>query len=323
MCKIFITRQIPQSGINLLKEKGYNITIGKNKTPLTEDELINEIKDKNYDVVVTLLTDKINDKIFDTSPSTKLFANYAIGYDNIDLEEATKRDVCVTNTPGDYVGGIAEHTIGLILALMAKLVPADIFVRQGKYSGWDPMIFIGDKLEGKTVAIIGTGRIGEQVARKLYGGFGVKIVYFDTRRNEKIERDCNAEFIDSIDKALSISDVISIHVPLLDSTNHLINRNNLRKMKSSAYLINTSRGGVIDEVALVEALKSGQIRGAALDVYEFEPKLASGLVELQNTILSPHIASAQTESREDMSMIMAQNVIDYIEGRIPRNKVNK
>ncbi len=323
MSKIFITRQIPEIGINILREKGYDVTIGENKTPPTEEELINEIKDKNYDVVVTLLTDKINNKVFDASPSTKLFANYAIGYDNIDVEEATRRGVYVTNTPGDYVGGIAEHTIGLILALMAKLVPADTFVRQGKYSGWDPMIFIGDKLEGKTVAIIGTGRIGEQVARKLYGGFGVKIVYFDTKRNEKIEKECNALFVDSIDETLSISDVISIHVPLLDSTHHLINKDNLKKMKPSAYLINTSRGAVIDEVALVEALKSGQIRGAALDVYEFEPKLASGLIELQNTILSPHIASAQTESREDMSMIMAQNVVDYIEGRIPRNKVNK
>ncbi len=323
MSKIFITRQIPEIGINILREKGYDVTIGENKTPPTEEELINEIKDKNYDVVVTLLTDKINNKVFDASPSTKLFANYAIGYDNIDVEEATRRGVYVTNTPGDYVGGIAEHTIGLMLALMAKLVPADTFVRQGKYSGWDPMIFIGDKLEGKTVAIIGTGRIGEQVARKLYGGFGVKIVYFDTKRNEKIEKECNALFVDSIDETLSISDVISIHVPLLDSTHHLINKDNLKKMKPSAYLINTSRGAVIDEVALVEALKSGQIRGAALDVYEFEPKLASGLIELQNTILSPHIASAQTESREDMSMIMAQNVVDYIEGRIPRNKVNK
>lgn len=323
MSKIFITRQIPEIGINILREKGYDVTIGENKTPPTEEELINEIKDKNYDVVVTLLTDKINNRVFDASPSTKLFANYAIGYDNIDVEEATRRGVYVTNTPGDYVGGIAEHTIGLILALMAKLVPADTFVRQGKYSGWDPMIFIGDKLEGKTVAIIGTGRIGEQVARKLYGGFGVKIVYFDTKRNEKIEKECNALFVDSIDEALSISDVISIHVPLLDSTHHLINKDNLKKMKPSAYLINTSRGAVIDEAALVEALKSGQIRGAALDVYEFEPKLASGLIELQNTILSPHIASAQTESREDMSMIMAQNVVDYIEGRIPRNKVNK
>lgn len=323
MKKIFITRQIPENGINILKEKGYDVTIGEIKTPPTQEELINEIKDKHYDVVITLLTDKIGSEIFNASPNTKLFANYAIGYDNIDIEEATKRDVCITNTPGDYVSGIAEHTIGLMLALMAKLVPADTFVRQGKYKGWDPMIFIGDKLEGKTVGVIGTGRIGEQVARKLHNGFGVKIIYFDIKRNEKMEKDCNAQFIDSVDEVLRVSDVVSIHVPLLASTHHLINKDNLNKMKQSAYLINTSRGAVIDEVALVETLKNNRIRGAGLDVYEFEPNLVAGLVELPNTILSPHIASAQIESREEMSKIVAENVIDYIEGRIPKNKVNK
>lgn len=323
MKKIFITRQIPENGITMLREKGCDITIGKIKTPPTQEELINEIKDKQYDVVITLLTDKIDSRIFDASPATKLFANYAIGYDNIDVTEATKRGVCITNTPGDYVSGIAEHTIGLMLALMAKLVPADTFVRQGKYMGWDPMIFIGDKLEGKTVGIIGTGRIGEQVARKLYNGFGVNIIYFDIKKNEKIEKECNAQFIDSVDEALAVSDVVSIHVPLLASTHHLINKDSLSRMKPSAYLVNTSRGAVIDEVALVGALKNGQIRGAGLDVYEFEPKLATGLAELPNTILSPHIASAQTESREEMSKIVAENVIDYIEGRIPRNKVTK
>ncbi len=323
MKKIFITRQIPENGINLLKEKGYEVTIGDTKTPPTQEEIMEQIKDKNYDAIVTLLTDKIDGKIFDASPNTKIFANYAIGYDNIDIEEANNRNICITNTSGDYVSGIAEHTIGLLLALMAKLISADKFMREGKYTGWDPMIFIGDKLEGKTVGIIGTGRIGEQLARKLYNGFGVKIIYFDVKRNENIEKDCNAQFIDSVDEALAMSDIVSIHVPLLSSTYHLINKENLKKMKSSAYLINTSRGAVIDEMALVEALKSGQIKAAALDVYEFEPKMAMGLSELSNTILSPHIASAQIEAREEMSRIVAENIIDFFEERIPKNKINK
>lgn len=324
MKKIFITRQIPENGVNILKEKGYDITIGKSKTPLTQKDLIDEIKKENYDAIVTLLTDKIDSVVFDNIPSsTKLFANCTIGFDNIDLIEATKRGLTVTNASGDYVDGIAEHTIGLILALMAKLVEADTFMREGKYKGWDPMLFIGDKLGGKTVAIIGTGKIGEQVARKLYNGFGVKIIYYDVTKNERIEKDCNAKFVNSVDEALSLADVVSIHVPLLPSTHHLINKENINKMKPGAYLINISRGPVVDEVALVEALKQGKIRGAGLDVYEFEPNLTEGLIQLQNTILSPHIASSQIEAREEMSKIVAENIIDFFEGRNPRNKVNK
>jgi glyoxylate reductase len=323
MKNIFITREIAENGIKMLREKGYDVTIGNSKTPPSQEELIEEIKKKNYDILVTLLTDKIDRKVFDASPSTKLFTNYAIGFDNIDLVEATKRGITVTNTSGNYVDSVAEHTIGLLLALMARLVEADTFVREGKYKGWDPMLFIGDKLENKTVAIIGTGRIGERVAHKLYKGFGVKIIYYDVIKNEKIERDCNAQFINSVDEALSLADVVSIHVPLLSTTHHLINKENLKKMKPSAYLINTSRGAVIDEIALVEALRNNKIRGAGLDVYEFEPKLTEGLTKLKNTILSPHIASAQLEAREEMSKIVAENIIDFFEGKIPRNKVNK
>ena len=323
MKKIFITRNIPEKGINSLREKGYEVIVGKSKIPPTQKEIIKEIKNKNYDVVITLLTDKIDGKVFDASPSTKLFANYAIGYDNIDFKEATKRDIAITNTPGNYVDGIAQHTIALLLALMSRLVEADTFMRKGKYKGWDPMLFLGDKLQGKTVAVIGTGRIGEQVARKLHDGFGAKIIYYDVVRNQQIEKDCDAEFMQSVDEALSRADVVSLHVPLLDSTRHLINKENLKKMKPSAYLVNTSRGAVIDENALVYALKNGQIKGAGLDVYEFEPKLAKGLMKLPNTVFSPHIASAQIEAREEMSRVLVENVIDFLEGRTPRNKVNQ
>lgn len=323
MKNIFITRQIPGQAVMALKEKGYNITVGKNKTPPTQKEIIKEIKGKKYDAIITLLTDKIDSRVFDASPSTKLFANYAVGYDNIDLVEATKRGVAITNTPGDFTDGIVQHTIALILALMSRLTEADVFVRKGKYKGWDPTLFIGDKLKGKTVAIIGTGRIGEEVARKLHSGFAVKIIYYDVAKNERIEKDCDAEFMNSVDEALSRADVVSLHVPLIPSTHHLINKENLKKMKSGAYLINTSRGAVVDERALVYALKNGEIRGAGLDVYEFEPKLAKGLAKLGNTVLSPHIASAQMESREEMGRIVAENIIDFFEGKTPRNKVNK
>ena len=322
MKNIFITRPIPGDCIDILKEKGYDVTVGKNKIPPTQEEVIEEIKKKKYDAVITLLTDKIDSKVFDASPATKLFANYTVGYDNIDLTEATKRGVTVTNTAGDYSDSVAQHTIALILALMGRLVEADTFVRKNKYKGWDPMLFIGDKLKGKTIAIIGTGRIGELVARKLHNGFDAKIIYYDVKRNERIEKDCNAKFVNSVDEALSLADVVSLHVPLLSSTHHLVNKENLKKMKPSAYLINTSRGAVIDEEALVYALEHKIIQGAGLDVYEYEPKLAPGLVKLSNIVLTPHIASAQMEAREEMSKIVAENVVDFFEGKTPRNKVN-
>jgi len=321
MKNIFITRQIPGSAVKTLEEKGYSVTVGKYKTPITERELIKELKKKKYDAVITLLTDKIGAKIFDASRETKLFSNYSIGYDNFNTKEAEERGVTLTNAPGNYVEGIAEHAIALLLALMSRLVEADTFVRKGKYKGWDPMLFIGDDISGKTVAIIGTGRIGEKVARKLHAGFGAKIIYYDVIRNERIERDCDATFVNSVDEAIEVADVVSLHVPLLPSTHHLINEARLNKMKPSAYLINTSRGAVIDEGALVEALKKGKIRGAGLDVYEFEPKLAKGLAKLSNTVLSPHIASAQIEAREEMGKIVAENVMDFLEGKIPKNKI--
>src|SRR3989344_782103 len=323
MKTIFVTRQISDKGIKMLKEKGYDITICKSKTPPTQKEIIKELKKKNYDAVITLLTDKIDGKVFDAVPSAKIFANYSVGYDNIDLVEATRRGIAITNTPGDYVDGVAEHAIALLLGIMARLAEADAFVRKGKYKGWDPMLFLGDKLKDKTVAVIGTGRIGERMARKLHDGFGVKIIYYDVLRNERIEKECDAQFVNSVDEALTMADAVSIHVPLLPSTHHLINKENLEKMKRSAYLINTSRGPVVDEVALVEALRKGKIRGAGLDVYEFEPKLTKGLAKLSNTVLSPHIASAQTESRDEMSEIVAENIVDFFEGKVPRNKINK
>lgn len=323
MKNIFITREIPGNAVKMLEDKGHSVTVGKSKVPPTQKDIIKELKKKNYDAVITLLTDKIDAKIFEMSPSTKLYANYSIGYDNFDIAEANKRGISLTNAPGDYVDGIAEHAIALILALMSRLVEGDNFMRKGKYKGWDPMLFIGDDISGKTVAIIGTGRIGEKVARKIYASFGAKIIYYDIVRNERIEKECNAVFMNSVDEALMVADVVSIHVPLLPSTHHLINKDRLNKMKSSAYLINTSRGAVIDENALVEALKEGKIKGAGLDVYEFEPKLAKGLTKLENTILSPHIASAQAEARVEMSRIVAENVIDFFEGKKPKNKINK
>jgi glyoxylate reductase len=216
---------------------------------------------------------------------------------------------------------VAEHTWALILALTCRVVEGDKYMRSGKYNGWDPMLLHGTKLAGKTIGILGSGRIGADVAHKGKNGFGMDVIYYDIKRNEQMEKEIEAKYYDNVDDVLKNSDIVSIHVPLLDSTHHLIDERRLGLMKSNSYLINTSRGPVIDEKALVEALKNNKIKGAGLDVFEFEPKLASGLVDLQNVVLTPHIASGTEEARIDMATISANNIIDCLSGIIPRNNV--
>jgi lactate dehydrogenase-like 2-hydroxyacid dehydrogenase len=194
-------------------------------------------------------------------------------------------------------------------------------MRDGKYNGWDPMLLHGQRIEGKTLGVIGTGRIGANVAHKGKFGFGMNVVYYDVKRNESMEKEYGAVFCPTVEEVLKHADIISIHVPLLDSTHHLINADRLKMMKKTAYLINTSRGPVVDEVALVEALKNGTLRGAGLDVYEFEPKLAKGLTKLPNVVLTPHIASGTEEARLEMATVAAENTVDYFDGKVPRNNV--
>lgn len=319
--KVYITRKIPEIGINLLKSKGYEVNINTKDRPLTKTELIGELKDNNYDAVLTLLTDAIDVDVMNSAPTVKIFANFAIGYNNLDLVEAKKRGIYVTNTPGGGADRVAEHTWALILALTCRVVEGDRYLREGKFNGWDPMLLHGTKLSGKTLGILGSGRIGADVAHRGKNGFGMNIVYYDVKRNEQIEKEVNATFYPTVEDVLKISDVVSIHVPLLESTHHLINESRLSLMKRDAYLINTSRGPVIDEMALVKALSNGTIKGAGLDVFEFEPKLSSGLDKLSNVVMTPHIASGTEEARIDMATISANNIIDCLSGIVPRNNV--
>lgn len=321
MKKIFVTRRIPEVGIKLLQEKGYEVDISSEERPLTKVELIGALKAKQYDAVLTLLTDNIDAEVMDAAPSVKIYANYAIGFNNINVEEAKKRNILVTNTPGGGADRVAEHTWALILSLTCRIVEGDLYMRNGKFHGWDPMLLHGSKLAGKTLGIIGTGKIGSDVAHRGRHGFGMNIAYYDVVRNESLEKDFGATFYANIDDVLKIADVVSLHVPLLDSTRHLINAERLKIMKPTAYLINTSRGPVIDENALVTALQNGVIKGAGLDVFESEPELAKGLAELLNVVLTPHIASATDESRHDMAILSASNIIDALEGSKPRNLV--
>jgi len=319
---IFVTRKIPEVGIKMLRDKGYEVDVREKDIILSQKELIKILKKKSYDAVVTLLTDHVDAKVFDAVPSIKLFANYATGFDNIDIVEAQKKGIIITNAPAVSTSeAVAEHTFALMLSLAARIVEADEFVRHGKYKGWDPMNFIGTDLLNKTLGLIGAGRIGAQVA-KYASGFGFKVIYTDLKRNEQIEKESGATFFGTPEEILRQADIVSLHVPLMDSTRHLINAERLAMMKKTAFLVNTARGPIVDEVALVEALKNKTIAGAGLDVFEFEPKLAKGLVKLDNVILTPHIASASDTARNEMSTLVAQNVIAFLEGNIPPNKVN-
>jgi glyoxylate reductase len=321
MKNVFVTRRIPDVGLKMLADKGYSVDVSPKDRPLTKKELIKYLKKKPYDAVLSLLTDPIDGEVMDAAPTVKIFANYAIGYNNINLEDAKKRNIYVTNTPGGGADRVAEFTWALLLALSCRIVEGDSYMRKGKYNGWNPMIFHGTKLAGKTLGILGTGRIGADVAHRAKNGFGMNVVYYDVKRNEQLEKDYGAVFYPAVEEVLKAADVVSIHVPLLPTTHHLINAERLGMMKKTAYLINTSRGPVVDEVALVEALAKGTIRGAGLDVFEFEPKLAKGLAKLPNVVLTPHIASGTEEARHEMGVLSATNIIAALEGRVPENNV--
>ncbi len=318
---IYVTRRIPEIGLKMLEEKGFTLDVSEKDGVLTKEELLGALKAKPYDGVLCLLTDTINGETFDAVPSAKIFANYAVGFNNIDVPEAKKRGITVTNTPGALTNTVAEHAMALILAATTRTVEGDRLTRAGKYEGWGPMMLLGMDLAGKTLGVLGAGRIGSRLAHHAHDGFDMDVIYYDVKRNEEFEKETGARFCATPEEVLKEADVVSIHVPLLDSTKHLINAERLAMMKPTAYLVNTSRGPVIDEVALVDALKRGVIAGVALDVYENEPKLAPGLAECANAVLTPHIASASVPTRDGMANLAAENLIAFFEGKTPPNVV--
>lgn len=322
MVTIYITRKIPDSGLSLLREKGFELDISTKDRPLSKRELIRALKRKPYDGVLCLLTDTIGAAVFDAAPTARVFANYAVGFNNIDVAEAKKRGITITNTPGALTEAVAEHTIALMLSLARRVPESDQYMRKGKFKGWGPELFLGEELTGKTLGILGAGRIGGRVAEIASKGLGMPVIYYDIRQNPEFEKITGATFRATPEEVLKESDVISLHVPLLPTTTHLLNAERLRLMKKSAYLINTSRGPVIDENALVEALKTGVIRGAALDVFENEPRLAKGLARCSNVVLTPHTASATKVARDGMARLAAENLIAFFEGRTPPNTVS-
>lgn len=322
---VFVTRHIPGPCLTLLKEAGFQVEVYEKDQIIPRKELLKRIKGK--DAVLTLLTDRVDEEFFKAAgPQLKIVANYAVGFDNIDLKAAAARKLYVTNTPGKLISiSVAEHTFALMLASTKRIVESDTYARAGKYQGWSPTLFLGLMLQGKTLGLIGTGHIGTEVAKR-GAAMGMKIVYTDLKRNADLEKQVKAKFMKQ-DALLKVADVVSLHVPLLPSTRHLISTKQFKLMKPTAHIINTSRGPVIDEKALAIALEKGQIAGAGIDVFECEPAIdcdlsdTHALRKLSQAVLTPHTASAAIEARSEMGELAAKNVIAALKGKKPKNLV--
>ncbi len=321
MALIYVTRLIPDAGLALLRDAGHTLDVSEKDGVLTKAELIEAVKAKPYDAVLCLLTDAIDGEVFDAVPTAKIFANYAVGFNNINIEDAKARTIVITNTPNALTDTVAEHTVALMLSITSRIAEGDRFMRAGKYDGWAPMMLLGLDLKGKMLGLLGAGRIGSRVAEIAKHGLGMEVVYYDVARNEHVESSVGAKFMATPEELMKTADVVSVHVPLLPTTQHLVNAERLAMMKKDAYIVNTSRGPVIDEVALVEALKNGVIRGAAIDVFEHEPKMAEGLGQLENVVVTPHIASATDGARAEMARAAARNIIAVLKGEAPETPV--
>ena len=308
--KVFISRSIPEKGIEILKNAGLEVDVYESYEAITRKEFISKLKKNKYDALLCILTEKIDKEVFDTCPTLKIVSNYAVGYDNIDIELAKERGVVVTNTPGVLTDAVAEHTVALITSISRRVVESDVFLREGLYKSWGPKLFLGTEIKGKTLGIVGAGRIGTRVAEIMKNGFGVNVIYYSTSFSERISSIGGKQ--KSIDELLLESDFVSIHLPLTSETKHFIDREKINKMKSTAYLINTSRGPIIKEDDLSISLIEGKIMGAALDVFENEPAVNTKLLKLKNIIMTPHTASATIETRTKMSELAATNIVHFL-----------
>lgn len=324
--KVFIARKIPEIGTEMLKKAGFDVDVNEDEEKvLTKLELIEKVKNK--DALLSLLTDEVDEEVLSSAENLKIVSNYAVGLDNVNIDAATRRGILVSNTPGVLTQSVAEHTFALMIGAARRIVEADKYTRQGKYRAWGPLLFLGADLNGKTLGIIGLGRIGKAVSKMAVRGFDMKVLYYDKFKDEAFEKEYNAEDTD-LETLLTEADFITIHVPLLPSTIHLISFNEFKLMKKGAILVNTARGPIIDEKALIDALENKRIAGAALDVFECEPEISCDdksphqLKNLDNLILTPHIASASIETRGKMAELAAQSIIDLAGGKTPQNVVN-
>jgi len=318
--KVYVTRELPARGLRIIKEQ-FDAEVWSEYAPPPKKVIIE--KAAKVEALATLLSDKIDAEVFNAAPNLRIVSQLAVGFDNIDIKEATKRGVYVTNTPGVLTETTADFAWTLLLAAARRVVEADKYIRTGRWKvGWHPMMLQGRDVYGATLGIIGLGRIGSSIAKRA-AGFDMKVLYYDVIRRQDLEKEQDIEYAE-IDNLLQKADFVTVNVPLLKATYHLIDAEKLRLMKKTAILVNNSRGPVIDEKALYKALKEGWIAGAGLDVFEQEPIPASNpLLTLDTVVVAPHISSASFETRSKMAEMVAENLIAFFEGKVPPNLVNE
>ena len=316
--RVLITRRVPPPLEQMLSQGACTVDLFDQNDPPTRAALLERVRGAAG--LVTMLSEKVDGELLDAAgPSLKVVANFAVGFDNLDLAACKQRGVRATNTPGVLTDATADLAWALILAAGRRIVEGDRLMRTGQWSGWQPLQLLGLQLTGATLGIVGAGRIGAAVAQRSLG-FGMRVLYVDDGPNADLERKLGARRV-TLAELLPAVAVLSLHVPLTPQTRHLIGRDQLAAMKPTAVLINTARGPVIDEAALIEALRSGRIAAAGLDVYEHEPRLTPGLAELPNVVLLPHLGSAATATRQNMARMVAENVLAVLAGREPPNPV--
>lgn len=316
--RVVVTRRIPEPGLALLRAAA-EVWVNPEDRPLSREELLDRAA--SADGVLGQLTDRIDAAFFDAATRLRGYANYAVGFDNIDVAEATRRGLPVSNTPDVLTTATAEMAWALVFAVARLVVSTDRILRSGAWPGWGPLQFLGQEVTGKTLGIFGPGRIGTAMAR-MSRGFSMPIVYCGGRRpNENLERELGAKRL-PFDAFLEIADIVSIHAPLNDTTRHAFDAAAFARMKPNSILVNTGRGPIVDEAALVAALRESRIAGAGLDVYEFEPRLAEGLKDLPNVVVTPHIGSATVTAREGMATLAARNLVAMLTGQTPPTCLN-
>jgi len=317
--KVYVTREMPERGLRIIKES-FEAEVWPDYAPPPKKTIIE--KTAHVDALATLLSDQIDAEVFDAAPNLKIVAQMAVGFDNIDVNEATKRGIYVTNTPGVLTETTADFAWTLLMAVARRVVEADKYVRTGKWKvSWHPMMLQGRDVYGTTIGIVGLGRIGCAIAKRAKG-FDMTVLYHDVIRRPDFEKEYNIKFT-QLDMLFQKADFVTINVPLTKETYHLVDEKKLKLMKKTAYLINNARGPIVDEKALYKALKEGWIAGAALDVFEQEPTPAQNpLLKLDNVVAAPHISSASYETRSRMAEMVAENLVAFFEGKTPPNLVN-
>lgn len=316
--KLLITSNIPEKIYDDL-DKHFEIRYHDSNVPLSTEEIIEMIK--GQDALLCPLSDKIDKEVIDAGDNLKIIANYGAGFDNIDIDYAREKGIVVTNAPAPASAvSTAELTFGLMLAAARKIVSGDKVTRAGEFYGWRPTFYLGSQLKGKTLGIIGLGNIGKNLAKRARA-FEMKVVYYSRTRKEDFEKEFDIEYLDK-DEVIRSADFLSLHTAFVPDLRHMISKKELEMMKKSAILINASRGPIVDEDALADALIENVIAGAALDVYEFEPRVNNKLMDLDNVILAPHLGNATFEARLEMGENAKDNLIDFKNGKNPKNKVN-